>query len=84
MGIVTFCLFTSSFLCTWAFPNLTALFEDRYGTQAGAYLLFAAICLACVWFVWRYVPETKDHTLEEIGTFWLNRGKAARRAIKIE
>lgn len=84
MGIVTFCLFTSSFLCTWAFPNLTALFENRYGTQAGAYLLFAAICLACVWFVWRYVPETKDHTLEEIGTFWLNRGKAATRALKIE
>ncbi len=77
IGIVTFCLFTSSFFCAWAFPNLTAFFEHRFGTQSGAYLVFACICMACVGFVWKYIPETKDLRLEEIGEFWLNRGRLA-------
>jgi len=73
MGIVTFFMFTSSFFCTWAFPNITALFENRFGTQGGAYIVFACICMACVAFVWRFIPETKDLSLEEIGQFWLDR-----------
>ncbi len=75
MGIVTFFLFTSSFFCSWAFPNITDYFEKQFGTQAGAYIFFACICMACVGFVWKYIPETKDLTLEEIGQFWLNRGR---------
>jgi sugar porter (SP) family MFS transporter len=73
MGIVTLCLFTSSSFCTLAFPNLTEYFRVTYGNQGGAYFVFAGICLACVLFVWKFIPETKDLTLEEIGTFWLNR-----------
>lgn len=71
MGIVTFCLFTSSFFCTWAFPNITDYFQAAFGNRGGAYLVFAAICLACVAFVWKFIPETKDLTLEEISGFWL-------------
>jgi sugar porter (SP) family MFS transporter len=77
MGVVTFCLFSSSFVCALAFPRITAYFEETYGTQSGAYIIFAGICLACVAFVWKFIPETKDLTLEEIGRFWLNRGKPA-------
>lgn len=77
MGIVTFCLFTSSFICAWAFPNLTDYFQNSYGSQGGAYLVFAGICAACSAFVWKFVPETKDLSLEEIGQFWFDRGTAA-------
>ncbi|MBI5092517.1 MAG: sugar porter family MFS transporter [Candidatus Hydrogenedentes bacterium] len=77
MGIVTFCLFTSSFVVTWAFPNVTDYFQQSFGNRGGAYLLFAGICMACVAFVWRFIPETKDLTLEEISGFWLGQTKRA-------
>ena len=34
-------------------------------------LTFLGVCLTCSLFVWLFVPETKDKTLEEIGEFWL-------------
>lgn len=30
------------------------------------FLIFAFICIANLLFVWRYVPETKGKTLEEL------------------
>ncbi len=33
---------------------------------AVTFLIFAFICLLNLWYVWRYVPETKGKTLEEL------------------
>lgn len=72
VSLVCCILYTSSFLCARFFPMITGKFEEKTGHPGGAYLIFAAICLSCVFFAWRFVPETKDLTLEEIGHFWLN------------
>ncbi len=33
---------------------------------ATTFMVFALICLVNLWYVWRYVPETKGKTLEEL------------------
>ena len=33
---------------------------------AATFMVFALICLVNLWYVWRYVPETKGKTLEEL------------------
>jgi hypothetical protein len=45
------------------------------------YVVFAAICVSCAWFVWRVMPETKGLSLEAIGEFW--RARAAGRAGRV-
>ena len=38
--------------------------------ESGTFLLFALMCAVCFVWIWRYVPETKGRTLEEIEAFW--------------
>jgi len=52
---------------------------DLTGT-AGAFLIFAAFCIATLVFVRRFVPETKGKTLEEVQTMWTDPA-ALQRAI---
>jgi len=71
MATVCFFLFLSSYICVWVFPVLLGAFETMFGNRGGAYFIFAGICFACVIFVYKMMPETKDLTLEDIGAFWL-------------
>jgi sugar porter (SP) family MFS transporter len=73
MAIVTFFLFSSSSVCMTLHPIITAWFQKAFGSYGGAYWLYSLICLLCVIFCWKYIPETKDLSLEEIGGFWLNK-----------
>ena len=73
LAVVCCLLYLASFLCAQVFPMITALCADRMGHPGAAYVFFAAICLSCVVFVWRWLPETKDLSLESIGRFWLER-----------
>ena len=73
LAVVCFLLYLASFLCAQFFPMITAACAARMGHPGAAYLLFAAICLSCVAFVWRWLPETKDLSLERIGRFWATR-----------
>jgi sugar porter (SP) family MFS transporter len=78
MAVVCCLLYLASFLCAQVFPMITAACQERMGHPGAAYLLFAGICLSCVAFVWRWLPETKDLSLERIGRFWQDRSTAAR------
>jgi SP family arabinose:H+ symporter-like MFS transporter len=78
LAVVCFLLYLASFLCAQCFPMITAACADRMGHPGAAYLLFAAICLSCVAFVWRWLPETKDLPLERIGRFWAERSRGSR------
>jgi major inositol transporter-like SP family MFS transporter len=34
--------------------------------KGDSFYVFSVICFACLGFVWRFVPETKGRTLEQI------------------
>jgi MFS family permease len=72
LAVVCSFLFTGSFVTSQMFPMLTDWFNKQFNNSAGVYLIFASICLACVVFSWKMVPETKDLSLEKISEFWLN------------
>jgi SP family xylose:H+ symportor-like MFS transporter len=78
LAIVCVFLFGSSFLTAQVFPMAMDWLRQMTGTSAGMYVVFAAICVSCAWFVWRVMPETKGFSLEAIGEFW--RARAAGRA----
>lgn len=37
---------------------------------AGTFMIFAIICLPSLWFINRFIPETKGRSLEEIQLYW--------------
>jgi len=56
-------------LLNWGFNFIVALtflsIVDSLGAS-GAFWLYALFGLMALWFTWRYIPETKGKTLEEI------------------
>ncbi len=61
MSIATFFLWVASFVLTLTFPIL----EEHVG-ESYTFWLYAAICLLGWLFIFRYVPETKGKSLEEL------------------
>jgi hypothetical protein len=61
MSIATFALWSSSFLTTYSFPSINKVFK-----ASGTFCIYASVCLIACLFVYRYLPETKKKTLEEI------------------
>jgi len=64
-SIVTSVLWTSTLLVTFTFLSLVKAL-----TIDGALSLFASLSLATFVYVWRYVPETRGKTLEQIQHDW--------------
>ena len=65
MAICTASLWAACFALTYSFPLLNA----SIGT-AGTFWFYAGICLAGFVFVLRYLPETKQKSLEDIQSLW--------------
>ncbi|QEC52419.1 SP family arabinose:H+ symporter-like MFS transporter [Anseongella ginsenosidimutans] len=61
VSVATFALWTACFALAYAFPVLIEVLAP-----VQTFLLFAGICFIYFLFLWRYVPETKGKTLEEI------------------
>lgn len=61
MAVCTGALWIASFLLTYTFPFLNA----GLGT-GGTFGLYAVICLAGFFFVWKRIPETKGKSLEQL------------------
>lgn len=56
-------------MSNWLFNYLISLtFLDlmQHLGSAGTFCLYAAIGIVALWFFWRYIPETKGKSLEEI------------------
>lgn len=68
MGVATCANWLSNFIITSTFLNLIHLLG-----KTGTFWLYALIGLIGLVFIWRYVPETKCKSLEEIEEFWTKR-----------
>jgi SP family xylose:H+ symportor-like MFS transporter len=73
MAIATVCLWIANFLVTQTFTMMdeNAWLVDRFH-HAFTFWLYALLCAVQLVFVWRFVPETKGKTLEEIERGWLS------------
>ena len=71
LGVATFCLWTANFIVSQTFPmmNENAWLVAHFH-HAFPFWVYGALCVVEVVFVWRWVPETKGKSLEEIETMW--------------
>ena len=56
---------------------MSAVLPHRSSTRSATsttFFLFAALCVVALVFVWRFVPETKGRSLEEIQERWVRNG----------
>jgi SP family arabinose:H+ symporter-like MFS transporter len=74
MSIATFANWGINFLTAFIFPWYVA----KIGMAAG-FFTFTVMCLLATLFFYRYVPETKGKSLEEIEAFWRTKGNITKR-----
>jgi len=67
LGIATFFLWSANFVVSQTFPMLdeNRWLVDRFH-HGFPFFVYAVFCVALVWVVVRFVPETKGRSLEEI------------------
>jgi len=72
LGLATFCLWIADYLVTQTFPMMDAAdsWFVRQFHHAFPFYVYAFFCLVLIALVWRWVPETKGKTLEEIEHAW--------------
>ncbi len=61
MSIATFALWSACFILTYTFPIL-----NKTLGASGTFWIYGVICLSGFLFIKRYVPETKNKSLEDI------------------
>jgi len=76
MGIATVCLWVANYIISQTFPMmdesswLIAKFHHAF-----PFWLYGGFCIILLIFVWRFVPETKGKSLEEIERYWMDRAR---------
>ncbi len=61
MSVAIFANWLANYIISLLFPDLVAKLS-----LGGTFLIFAIICAIAIWFVYKFVPETKGKSLEEI------------------
>ena len=72
MAIATICLWIANYVISQTFPMMDEnkwLLEKFH--RAFPFWLYGAFCVVLLVFVWRFVPETKGKTLEQIEKHWM-------------
>lgn len=71
MSIATATVWITDLIVSWSFPVLddNAWLVEQFN-HGFAYWIYALICFAALFFVWKVVPETKGKTLEQIEKLW--------------
>jgi len=59
-----------SLMVTGFFITLTNPIFFETIMPSGTFFLYAALTLPAIWFIWKYVPETKGKSLEQIQKCW--------------
>jgi predicted MFS family arabinose efflux permease len=61
MSVANLALWTANYVLLQTFPMI----EERFGI-ASAFGAYSVICCLIFLFVWKFIPETKGRSLEEI------------------
>jgi len=67
VSIGSFSLMVTGFFITLTNPVLIESIMP-----SGTFFLYAGLTLPAIWFIWKFVPETKGKSLEEIEKYWKN------------
>lgn len=68
VSIGSFSLMLTGFFITLTNPVLIESIKP-----SGTFFLYAVLTMPAIWFIWKFVPETKGKTLEEIERYWKSR-----------
>jgi SP family xylose:H+ symportor-like MFS transporter len=71
MAIATVCLWIANYVVSQTFPMMdeSPWFVETFH-RAFPFWLYGVFCAVLLVFVWRFVPETKGKTLEQIEKHW--------------
>jgi len=73
MGIATICLWLSNTVVSQTFPMMDeSPVLIKYFNHGFPFFIYGTMCAILIVFMWRYVPETKGKSLEEIEAMWLS------------
>jgi MFS transporter, SP family, xylose:H+ symportor len=74
MALSTAVLWIANFVVSQTFPMLdeNRVLIAHFG-HGSPFFLYAGFCAVEIYFVWRYLPETKHRSLEEISSWWSSR-----------
>jgi SP family arabinose:H+ symporter-like MFS transporter len=64
-SIGSFSLMVTGFFITLTNPVLIESIQ-----ASGTFFLYASLTLPAIWFIWKFVPETRGKSLEEIEKYW--------------
>jgi SP family xylose:H+ symportor-like MFS transporter len=72
MAIAVACLWIANFVVTQTFKMMDGkdTYLVRVFNHGFPFFLYAAFCLMTIVLMWRWVPETKGRSLEEIESHW--------------
>lgn len=65
VGLGSFTLMSTGFVITFTNPVLI----EEIGVSS-TFFIYAALTAPAIWFIWKFVPETKGKSLEEIEKLW--------------
>jgi SP family xylose:H+ symportor-like MFS transporter len=72
MGIATICLWSANTVVSQTFPMMD---ENKFLVDVFhhgfPFFIYGSMCIVLILFMWRFVPETKGKSLEEIERMWL-------------
>lgn len=71
VSLGSFSLMVTGFIITLTNPLLIETV-----TASGTFFIYAGLTLPAIWFIWKFVPETKGKTLEEIEQNWQDKSIA--------
>jgi SP family xylose:H+ symportor-like MFS transporter len=71
MAIATFFLWVANFIVSQTFPmmNENKFLLEKFN-HGFPFFIYSVFCVVLIIVVWKYVPETKGKSLEEIEKFW--------------
>jgi SP family xylose:H+ symportor-like MFS transporter len=72
MAVAVAAQWIANYLVSWTFPILDKNpYLVEHFKHGFAYWIYGVMSILAAFFVWRVVPETKGHSLEEMESLWM-------------